>query len=123
MSREALAVVYTRFLTDASFREEVAASPRVLTSWDLADDEAAALVDEARSEVMAFANENSVVVGKLVTGPPLSGPTSAGLGAALNLAAGLPTQALNGAGFLANSACCPWGHGVVGWTQDPTGGT
>jgi len=121
MSREALASAYTLFLTSEKFRDDVAADPSVLSAWDLADDEAAALVDEARSEVFAFANENSVVIGKLVTGPPLSGPTSAGLGAALNLANGLPTQALQGPGFIAHAACCPWGHGVVGFSGDPAG--
>jgi hypothetical protein len=72
--------------------------------------------------VFAFADANSVVIGQLVSGPPLSGPVSSGLGAALNLASGLPTEALQGAGFLANSACCPWGHGVVGFGGDPTNG-
>ena len=120
MSREALASAYTIFLTDERFREEVAADPHALDSWDLADDEAAALVAEARSDVSAFASENSVVIGKLVSGPPLTGPVSAGLGAALNLASGLPTAALDGPGFLAHAACCPWGHGVVGF-DDPAG--
>lgn len=121
MSREALASAYTIFLTDERFREEVAQNPSVLDKWELTEDEAEALVAEARSDVSVFADANSVVIGKLVSGPPLSGPVSAGLGAALNLASGLPTEALQGPGFIAHMACCPWGHGVVGFA-DPTGG-
>ena len=122
MSREALASAYTLFLTNEQFRAEVALDPRALDHWDLTDDEATALFEEARNEVVAFANQNSVVIGKLVSGPPLSGPVSSGLGAALNLASGLPTAALQGPGFIAHAACCPWGHGVVGLGGDLTGG-
>ena len=122
MSREALASAYTLFLTNEQFRAEIATNPQALDHWDLTEDESTALLDEARNELVAFANQNSVVIGKLVSGPPLSGPVSAGLGAALNLASGLPTAALQGPGFVANSACCPWGHGVVGFSGGNPGG-
>ncbi len=47
-------------------------------------------------------------------GPALSPAVASRLGGAMNKAAGLPTGALNGPGFLSNAACCPWGHAVIG---------
>lgn len=114
MSKDALAGVYAEMLENDSFRDTVAAHPEVLADWDLTDDEKAALLEEASAEVSGSA---------LGSGPAMSarrrpGVVAHGVGlaprGAMNKAAGLPTGAMNGPGFLSNAACCPWGHAVIG---------
>lgn len=114
MSKDALAGVYSQMLEDESFRTTIAEHPEVLGDWDLADDEKAALLEEASAEVSGFAIGRGAAMSKLSGGPSLSPAMASRLGGALNSAAGLPGGALNGPGFLSNAACCPWGHAVIG---------
>jgi len=114
MSKDALAGVYAQMLEDESFRSTIAEHPEVLGDWDLDDDEKAALLDEAGAEVSGFAIGSGPVMTRLGGGPSLSPAVSSKLGAALNMASGLPTGALNGPGFASNAGCCPWGHAVIG---------
>lgn len=114
MSKDALAGVYATMLEDDSFRDLVAEHPEVLGDFDLTDDEKTALIEEANVEVEGFAMGMGPAMSMLSGGPALSPAVAGRLGGAMNSAAGLPTGALNGPGFLSNAACCPWGHAVIG---------
>jgi hypothetical protein len=113
MSKDALAGVYAQMLTDEGFRSTVAEQPEVLATWDLTSEERELLVEDAATEVAAFAIGSGGVMGHLGSGPQLSPGVASGLGLALNVASGLPTGALKGPGFASGAGCCPWGHAVV----------
>jgi hypothetical protein len=115
MSTEALAKAYTQMLNDDGYKDSVAQDAGALSQWDLTDEERQVLVDEAGNEVEAFAIGHGPVMSFMAKGmgPPLPGSVASALGGALNGAAGLPLGSLTGPGFLANAACCPWGHGVT----------
>ena len=114
MSKDALAGVYAEMLENDDFRSTIADHPEVLGDFDLSDDEKACLLEEATADVGGFAFGSGAAMSRLSGGPSLSPSVATRLGAALNGAAGLPTGALNGPGFLSNAACCPWGHAVIG---------
>ena len=113
MSKDAFAGVYTNMLNDEGFRDQVADDPAVLDVWDLTDDEKGLLVDEANTEVAGFSIGSGGAMGYLSSGPLLSPSVASGLGSALNSAAGLPTGALAGPGFVADAGCCPWNKSVI----------
>jgi hypothetical protein len=113
MSKDALAGVFTHMLDDPEFRDTVATNPDVLDTWDLTDEEKQLLVDDAGSDVEAFAIGGGGLMGYLGSGPLLSPGVASGLGGALNRASGLPTGALQGPGFASGAGCCPWGHAVI----------
>lgn len=120
MSKDAFAGVYAEMLESDTFRTTVAEHPEVLGDWDLTEDEKAALLDEANTDVAGFSWGNSPAMRHLSGGPSLSPSVASKLGGALNSMAGLPMGALNGPGFLSNAACCPWGHSVIGdFASDP----
>ena len=114
MSKDALAGVYAEMLENEGFRSTVAEHPEVLGDWDLSDEEKACLLDEASADVTGFALGAGPAMSQLTGGPALSPGIASRLGGALNHAAGLPTGALNGPGFLTNANCCPWGHAILG---------
>jgi len=113
MSKDAFAGVYTNMLDDEDFRNRVAGDPSTLDVWDLTDEEKTVLVEDANTDVAGFSIGAGGAMGYLQGGPMLSPGISSGLGAALNKAAGLPTGALRGPGFLADSACCPWNKSII----------
>jgi hypothetical protein len=113
MSKDALAGVYSKMLTDEGFRSTVAEHPDVLATWDLTAEERDLLVEDAETEVASFAIGAGGVMGYLSSGPRLSPSAASGLGTALNQASGLPTGSLQGPGFASGAGCCPWGHAVV----------
>ena len=116
MSKDALAGVYAHMLTNDSYRQTVAQKPEALNDWDLNAEEKAVLLDEARIKDPKVTIGSGPVMSYFSSkrGAPLSPPVASSLGVALNQAAGLPVGALKGPGFLAECACCPWGHAVVG---------
>jgi hypothetical protein len=116
MSKDALAGVYSHMLTHDSYRQTVAQKPEALNDWDLSAEEKAVLLDEARIKDPKVTIGSGPVMKYFSSkrGAPLSPPVASSLGVALNQAAGLPVGALKGPGFLAECACCPWGHAVVG---------
>ena len=116
MSKDAIASVYTQMLNDDEFRDRVADDPGLLDDFDLSDEEKDVLREEAQSEVQGFALGSGPFMSHLSArrGPPLTPSVASGLGAALNLASGLPVGALHGPGWVSNAACCPWGgHGAI----------
>lgn len=117
MSKDALAGVYTNMLNDDAFRAQVATEPQVLETWDLTAEEKEILTEEANQEVSGFAIGQGGAMSYLGSGPLLSPGVASGLGSALNGAAGLPTGALKGPGFVADAGCCPWGHSFVSMGQ------
>ena len=113
MSKDGLASAYTVMLNDDGFRDLIAEDPSRLEGWELTDEERSVLLEEAGAEVSGFSIGVGPVMGHLSSGPPMSPNVASGLGFALNKASGLPTGALNGPGFAAHAACCPWGHTVL----------
>lgn len=120
MSKDALAGVYAEILENESFRKVVEEHPEVLGDYDLTESEKTAILDEVGNDVGGFAFGLGPAMGALSGGPALSPGAASRLGSALNSAAGLPTGALNGPGFLSNAACCPWGHAVIGNFGSPS---
>ncbi|MEZ5144606.1 MAG: hypothetical protein R2726_19140 [Acidimicrobiales bacterium] len=113
MSKDAVAIIYTKMLDDDRYRELVADDPGVLDAWDLDDEERAVVVEEATAEVSGFAIGRGPVMGYLSKGPLLSPGVASSLGVSLNHASGLPTGSLKGPGFASGAGCCPWGHPAV----------
>lgn len=115
MSKDALAGVYAALLTDDAYRNSIAENPEILNDWDLTDEEKEVLTAEATAEVSGFAIGSGPVMSHFsaTRGPQLSPGVASALGGAINNAAGLPTGALDGPGFVTRHACCPWGHGVA----------
>lgn len=115
MSKDAVAGVYTKMLTDQSYRKSIVGNPKILDTWDLTKKEKTVLLAEAGLKEGGASLDTRPVLAYFASdkGPMLSPPIAAALGIALNQAAGLPEGALQGPGFLTKDSCCPWGHPVV----------
>jgi hypothetical protein len=115
MSRNATATVYARILTEPGFRGSISAD--LLADCDLTEDERAALLREAHGEIFAHPARSEVMSG-LRSGPALSPRIASALGAALNLASGLPATSVKDRGHTSGASdCCPWNKPPVPWRE------